>query len=74
MERIGQAGVTVILKVDHERVASRNYPWTLVLSGPGLGEQNLIRTDAASLDDGMRYLFEELRKRPGDWVWLKEYE
>jgi hypothetical protein len=73
MQHMGRAGVTMILKVDHERTKTGMNPWTLVLSGPGLGERGLIRTDSPALEFCLEYCLNELRTCPGDWAWLDEY-
>ncbi|MBY8885849.1 hypothetical protein K7472_13435 [Streptomyces sp. PTM05] len=73
MERLGKSGVTMILKVDHERMQAEENPWTLVMSGPGLGESSLIRTDASSLKDCLDYGLRELRSHPGEWDWVDQY-
>ncbi|MFJ4711854.1 hypothetical protein [Streptomyces sp. NPDC088785] len=51
MDKLGRSGVTVILKVDDERMVEGGEPWTLVMSGPGLGEQGFIRAESFTLDD-----------------------
>ncbi|MEG8278625.1 hypothetical protein [Streptomyces sp. AHA2] len=73
MERLGRSGVSVILKVDDERMAEGGEPWTLVMSGPGLGEQGLIRAESRSLSDCLEQAISRLRSRPGDWEWLAAF-
>jgi len=72
MESLGRSGVTVILKVDDERLAQGGEPWTLVMSGPGLGEQGFIRVESSCLNDCLRQGFAKLRDRSGDWEWLTD--
>lgn len=72
MERLGCAGVTVILKIDDERVRESGDPWTLVMSGNGLGGRSFIRAEAASLSDCLGQGIAQLRKCPGNWEWLTE--
>ncbi|MFI9325660.1 hypothetical protein ACIGXI_38585 [Kitasatospora aureofaciens] len=72
MENLGRSGVTAILKVDDERMAEGGEPWTVVLSGKGLGEQGFIRAESSSLDDCLEQALDRLRARPGDWEWLTE--
>ncbi|MFJ3640821.1 hypothetical protein ACIPRD_13800 [Streptomyces sp. NPDC090108] len=72
MEQLGSVGVTMILKVDHERMAGGGKPWTIVMSGPGMGEKGSIHTDSHSLEDCLEYGISELRSRPGGWEWLDE--
>jgi hypothetical protein len=72
MERLANMGVTMILKVDHERMAGGGKAWTIVMSGPGMGERGSIHTDSRSLEDCLEYGMSELRSRPGDWGWLEE--
>lgn len=71
MERLGDAGVTVILKVDHERTADRSSPWTVVLSGPGVGASPL-RHDDETLDQCLRAVLKRLRATGGEWEWLDD--
>ncbi|SOB84483.1 hypothetical protein SAMN06272789_4736 [Streptomyces sp. 1331.2] len=73
MDQLGRAGVTVLLKVDHERMQTGHKPWTMVMSGPGLGERELIRTDAPTLQNCLKYCLRELSTCPGDWGWLELY-
>ncbi|WP_130800256.1 hypothetical protein [Streptomyces otsuchiensis] len=73
MDKLGRSGVTVILKVDDERMAEGGEPWTLVMSGPGLGEQGFIRAESSNLSDCLEQGFARLRARPGDWEWLTDF-
>ncbi|MFF4602579.1 hypothetical protein ACFY12_07465 [Streptomyces sp. NPDC001339] len=70
MERLGDSGVTILLKVDHERTAERRKPWTIVMSGPSMGEGEFLHTDCHTLDNCLEYGLGELRAGPGDWKWL----
>ncbi|MER6442916.1 hypothetical protein ABT275_42445 [Streptomyces sp. NPDC001185] len=72
MDKLGRSGVTVILKMDDERMSEGEEPWTLVMSGPGLGEQGFIRAESSSLNDCLEQGFARLRSRPGNWDWLTE--
>ncbi|MGW4399062.1 hypothetical protein ACWEHA_27575 [Amycolatopsis nivea] len=72
MDKLGRAGVTVILKVDDERMTEGGKPWTLVMSGPGLGGQGFIRAEAATLDDCLEQGLKRLRAGSGDFEWLAE--
>ena len=72
MERLARSGVTVILKVDDERMAEGGESWTLVMSGPGLGEKGFIRAESENLPDCLQEGLDRLRQRPGDWGWLAE--
>lgn len=72
MERLGRSGVTMILKVDDERMSEGGEPWTLVLSGRALGEQGFIRAESASFRDCLEQVLLRLRERPGDWAWVSE--
>lgn len=72
MEELGRSGVTMILKVDDERMVEGGEPWTVVLSGPGLGGEGFIRAEAFSLHDCLEQVFTRLRSRPGEWEWLAE--
>ncbi|MFE6024052.1 hypothetical protein [Streptomyces niveus] len=72
MEKLGRSGVTVILKVDDERMTEGGEPWTLVMSGPGLGDQGFIRAESSSLSDCLEQGLTRLRARSSDWEWLTE--
>ena len=73
MIRLGESGVTVILKVDHERSVPGGRPWTAVLSGPGVAGDGFIRTDSSSMEDCILFVLGELKSSPGEWEWLDEY-
>ncbi len=73
MERLGRAGLTVLLKVDDERLAEGGPFWTVVLSGPALGNQGLIRAESASLTTCLHQALTRLRPHPGDWTWLPDF-
>lgn len=70
MENLGRSGVTVILKVDDERMAEGGEFWTLVMSGPGLGSEKFIRAESLNLSECLEQGFARLRSLPGDWEWL----
>lgn len=73
MDSLGREGISCIVKVDHERMADGGKPWTVVLSGPGTGGEAFIRTDSASLQDGLDLVLRELRSSPGEWGWLEHW-
>ena len=70
MEGLGEQGITVILKVDHERLAEHGAPWTLVLSGPAMTTGGFIRAESTSVADVLRQCVHRLAEYPGDWAWL----
>lgn len=72
MEKLGRSGVTVLLKIDEERMAKGGEPWTLLMSGPGVGGLEYIRAESSSLGDCLEQGFAQLRTCPGDWDWLTE--
>jgi hypothetical protein len=72
MEGLGRVGVTVLLKFDHERAAEGTEPWTMLLSGPGVGG-SFIRAESESLDSCVGEVLGRLRDRPGDWNWLPDF-
>jgi hypothetical protein len=72
MEGLARAGVTMLLKVDHERMADRTKPWTIVMSGPALGD-DAFRADLPSLVECLDFGLHRLRALHGDWGWLDEF-
>lgn len=74
MERLGRSGVTTILKVDHERTGEGAEPWTVVLSGPGVGDQGFVRAEDVTLSGCLVQVFERLRASGDQWAWLAEVD
>lgn len=74
MERLAKSGVTIVLKTDHERMLEGGKPWTIVMSGSGMGEKGGIHTDKSSLQECLRYGLGELKLRHADWAWLHDLE
>ncbi|MEV6268899.1 hypothetical protein AB0L64_17105 [Kribbella sp. NPDC051936] len=71
--RLAEAGVTAMLKIDHERFAERGRSWTILLSGPPLGD-GYVRAEEASLDRCVAVGLSRLRERANDeWGWVSEY-
>ncbi len=70
MTRLAQAGVTTLIKADDERVGAGGEPWTVVLSGPALGDGGGIRSESADLRSGLEEALDRLAARPGDRSWL----
>ncbi|MFE5109444.1 hypothetical protein [Streptomyces sp. NPDC056663] len=62
MEALAEQGVTVLFKVDAERLAERRKPWTFVASGTPLREDVLVRTDAASMEQCLATCLPRLRE------------
>ena len=62
MEALAGQGVTVLVKVDAERMAERRKPWTFVASGAPLREDVLVRTDAASMEQCLAACLPRLRE------------
>lgn len=50
MESLAEQGVTVLFKVDSERMRDATKPWTFVASGAPFRDDLLVRTDAVSLE------------------------
>lgn len=69
-ERLANQDVTAILKVDHEQAAEGGEPWTVVLPGPGVGDQLFIRAESETLDDCLGQAFGRLRETGAQWDWL----
>ncbi|GAA2920210.1 hypothetical protein GCM10020221_15530 [Streptomyces thioluteus] len=71
METLGLRKVTMLVKVDDERMAQGMRPWTVVLSGT-LGEQVFARADSSSLGECFQEIIKDFNNRQGDWGWLTE--
>lgn len=74
LERLGNYEITAILKFDHERRMDVIKPWTLVLSGPGVGGAYLIRIEGASLSECLEAGIERLKDSSGLTLFLDEFE
>ena len=73
MEELGRRGVTMLLKVDHERFGFGKKPWTVVLSGPALGDLRAFHSDFHTLREALECCIPLLRDLPGDWEWIEGY-
>jgi hypothetical protein len=72
-EELGTRGVTLVIHVDHTRLAGGKPPWAVQMSGPGTRDGG-IQIDASDtfqkcLENGLT----ELSSSPGDWNWLDIY-
>jgi hypothetical protein len=74
MERLAEAGATMIVKLDHERYAEGSRPWTVVISGPALGEGGYVRTEQATLSRCVTTALKALRTRGEEWQWVTSHE
>ena len=73
MERVGNLGATIILKVDGERGPEDAGRWTFVVSGGSLAEQGPIRIDSPSLHECLARGLALLRARGDEWHWIDEF-
>jgi hypothetical protein len=73
MQRFAQAGATAIIKVDHERFAEHGEPWTLVISGPALGDDGFVRAEEATLAECLKVGLSRLQSRGHQWQWVTEF-
>lgn len=62
MESLAEQGVTVLLKVDAERLRHATRPWTFVASGTPFQDDLLVRTDAVSLEACLEVCLPRLRE------------
>jgi hypothetical protein len=69
MRRLGEAGLTAIVKIDHERLAEEGKPWTVVFSGPVLGDEGFVRAEEECLNVGLL----RLRERGMEWRWVSAF-
>lgn len=62
MESLAEQGVTVLFKIDAERMRDATKPWTFVASGAPFQDDLLIRTDAVSLEACLEVCLPRLRE------------
>ncbi|MFE7710799.1 hypothetical protein ACFU6I_34615 [Streptomyces sp. NPDC057486] len=62
MESLAEQGVTVLFKVDAERMRDATKPWTFVASGAPFRDDLLVRTDAVSLEACLEVCLPQLRE------------
>ncbi|MGW5638190.1 hypothetical protein [Streptomyces sp. NPDC003832] len=62
MKSLAEQGVTVLFKVDAERMRDGAKPWTFVASGAPLRDDLLVRTDAVSLEACLEVCLPQLRE------------
>jgi uncharacterized protein (DUF302 family) len=73
MQRLAQAGATVIIKIDHERFAEQGDPWTLVISGPVLGDDGFVRAEEVTLSECLKVGLTRLQGQGDQWRWVSEF-
>jgi hypothetical protein len=71
--RLAEAGVTAMLKIDHERLEERGRSWTFLVSGPSLGDAGFVRVEESSLDRSIEVGLTRLMNKGDQWSWLSEY-
>ncbi|MFJ8694447.1 hypothetical protein [Streptomyces roseolilacinus] len=62
MESLAEQGVTVLFKVDAERMRDATKPWTVVASGAPLRDDLLVRADAVSPEACLEVCLPRLRE------------
>lgn len=62
MESLAEQGVTVLFKVDAERMSEGTKSWTFVASGTPFRDDLLVRTDAVSLEACLNVCLPQLRE------------
>lgn len=62
VEPLAEQGVTVMFKVDAERMRDATKPWTFVASGAPFRDDLLVRADADSLEAGLEICVPRLRE------------
>lgn len=62
MEALAEQGVTVLFKVDAERMRDGTKPWTFVANGAPFRDDLLVRTDAVSLEACLKVCLPRLRE------------
>lgn len=70
MKRMGESGVTVLLKMDAERLAEAQEAWTFVATGAPLGPEGSVRVDAWSMAECVNAGLGKLREQGHNWDWL----
>lgn len=70
MERVGDLGATIIIKMDGERGVEDAGRWTFVVSGGPLADRGPIRVDAPSLGECLTQGLALLRIRGEEWQWF----
>lgn len=61
----------MMIKIDHERMIEDGEPWTVMLSGSGLGDVGFIRAESLTLNDCIERAFVRLREQSSEWDWLE---
>ncbi|GGR42362.1 hypothetical protein WEB32_26685 [Streptomyces netropsis] len=72
MEQLGRAGVSVLVKVDDVRMTEGRQPWTVVMTGAVLGEDEYVHVEASTLDECLKKAIGRLQACPGEWDWVTE--
>jgi hypothetical protein len=70
MRRLAEAGVTVLLKADHERLAEGGRCWTMVISGGRLTGNGFVRAEEATAEQCVQAALQRLAAEGPDWAWV----
>ncbi|MFB7724514.1 hypothetical protein [Nocardia sp. NPDC056100] len=73
MERLAEAGVSMLLRVDVERYNENTPHWTLAFGGPALDSDTAFRVDARTLGQCVSRGLRRLRDQHESWDWLDDW-
>lgn len=71
--RLAEAGVSALLKINHERYEERGKYWTLLVSGPSLGEARFVRAEESSFERCLQVGLTRLMSKGDQWSRLSEH-
>ncbi|WP_405059322.1 hypothetical protein OG474_42270 [Kribbella sp. NBC_01505] len=66
-ERLGSAGVGLLIEVDHARLATGEDPWAATISGPGAPGGGVRVRGCGTFQQCLTEVLAVLRDEPGDW-------
>jgi hypothetical protein len=72
MERVGDMGSTIIIKVDGERGLGDAGRWTFAVSGGKLSESGPVRVDSPTLEECLTRGLAILKEEGEEWSWIDE--
>ncbi|TDD62668.1 hypothetical protein E1263_02825 [Kribbella antibiotica] len=73
-ERLGAAGVTLVVMIEPARITEGAGPWTASASGPGAPTSGVRVQGHPTFETCLGAALAGLRDGPGDWEWLDRFE
>lgn len=72
-EKLGMAGVTLLVHIEQPVLAAGGNPWTAQISGPAVRQGGIEVRDCGTFQECLQKSLTELRGGTGEWEWMDIY-